>query len=176
MKRSCTQSIIHNHLFINLILMARGISSRMQFLIKFGILPAEAWDFVIPHGPKFSTATKEYAMAGVVRDIALNLTDRALQKKLLATGKSMVEFASKGLVNAWQEGDDICPPWWPPFPWPGPGPTPEPDPVPWFIARHEGITEYANALKVIAGISAVPAVTKQLNEIANTLSTQSMGG
>jgi len=154
--------------------MARGISSRMEFLIKFGILPAAAWDFVIPHGPKFSAATKELAMAGVVRDIALNLTDKALQKRLLTAGKSMVEFSSKGLLNGWQEGDDICPPWWPPFPWPGP--TPEPDPVPWRVARVEGISEYANALKVIAGMSSVPAVTKQLNEIANSLNTQSMGG
>jgi hypothetical protein len=154
--------------------MARGISSRMAFLIKFGILPAEAWDFVIPHGPKFSAATKELAMAGVVRDIALNLPDKAMQKRLLTAGKSMVEFSSKGLLNGWQEGDDICPPWWPPFPWPGP--TPEPDPVPWRTARQEGISEYANALKVIAGMTSVAAVAKQLNEVAGALNAQSMGG
>jgi hypothetical protein len=154
--------------------MARGISSRMAFLIKFGILPAEAWDFVIPHGPKFSAATKELAMAGVVRDIALNLPDKAMQKRLLTAGKSMVEFSSKGLLNGWQEGDDICPPWWPPFPWPGP--TPEPDPVPWRTARREGISEYANALKVIAGMTSVAAVAKQLNEVAGALNAQSMGG
>ena len=53
--------------------MARNISARMNFLVKFGIVPAEAWDFIIPHGPRFSTTTREYAMAGVVRDIAYSL-------------------------------------------------------------------------------------------------------
>lgn len=150
--------------------MARNISARMNFLVKFGLVPAEAWDFIIPHGPRFSAATKEYAMAGVVRDIAKNLPDKAMQKRLLSAGKSMVEFASKGLINAWEEGDDICPPWTPPIPWPGP--TPDPDPIPWLVTRTETISTYSNALKLIAGMSNVPAVSKQLSEIAATLSRQ----
>lgn len=158
--------------------MPRSISSRMQFLVKFGILPAEAWDFVIPHGPKFSSATKELAMAGVVRDIALNISDKALQKKLLSAGKAQVEFASKGLLAGWEDGDDICPPWWPPFPWPGPGPgpVPDPEPYPWLTGRIEGPREFANALKVIAGLSGVAAVSKQLKEVADVLNRQSFAG
>jgi hypothetical protein len=149
--------------------MAKNISARMNFLVKFGLLPAEAYDFVFPHGPVFSVYTKEYAMAGVVRDIAANLPDKALQKKLSGAGKTMVEFAAKGLINGWEEGDDICPPWWP-FPWHGGhGGGGDPDPNPWYI-RVEGIAVYANALKVLAGLSAVPAVAKQLKEIAGELS------
>ncbi len=155
--------------------MARNISARMNFLVKFGILPAEALDFVFPHGPRFSAATKEYAMAGVVRDIAKALPDKSLQKKLLAAGKSMVEYSSKGLINGWEEGDDICPPYWHPWPGPIPGGGGDPDPIPWFTARHEGISEYANALKVIAGMSKVPSVAKQLNEIAGALNNQEIG-
>ena len=150
--------------------MARNISARMSFLVKFGILPAEAYDFVFPHGPRFSSFTKEYAMAGVVRDIAKAIPDKALQTKLLAAGRSMVEYSSKGLINGWEEGDDICPPW-PPHPFPTGG-GPEPDPHPWYIARQEGIAIYANALKVIAGLSKVPAVAKQLTEIAGALNSQ----
>ena len=146
----------------------------MSFLVKFGILPPEAYDFVFPHGPRFSSFTKEYAMAGVVRDIAKAVPDKAIQKKLLAAGRSMVEYSSKGLINGWEEGDDICPPFWPPIPWPGPQPGGggDPDPIPWMIARPEGISIYANALKVIAGLSKLPAVAKQLNEIAGALNSQ----
>ena len=152
--------------------MARSISARMSFLVKFGILPAEAYDFVFPHGPRFSSFTKEYAMAGVVRDIAKAIPDKALQTKLLAAGRSMVEYSSKGLINGWEEGDDICPPW-PPHRIPtGGGPEPSPDPIPWFVARQEGIDIYANALKVIAGLSKVPAAAKQLTEIAGALNGQ----
>jgi hypothetical protein len=146
------------------------ISSRMQFLIKFVNIPPEMWDFIIPHGPKFSVATREYAMAGVVRDIALQLPDKAVQEKLLGAGKEMVGFASKGLINGWEEGDDICPPWPPfPFPWPGPYP-PEPDPVPWRTV--EGLKEFRSALKSIAKLTAVPSVAKQLEEIAGGLGRQ----
>ena len=66
--------------------MARNISARMNFLVKFGILP-EAYDFVFPHGTRFSSFTKEYAMAGVVRDIARALPDKSLQKKLMSAGR-----------------------------------------------------------------------------------------
>jgi hypothetical protein len=154
------------------IVMAKNISSRMEFLVKFGLLPAAAYDFVFPHGIKLSAATKEYAMAGVVRDIAKKMTDRALQKQLIKAGRSMVDFASAGLINGWEEGDDICPPFFPPIPWPGPWPGGNPEPYPWLTARSEGIDEYANALKVIAGLSAVPAVAEQLNEIAGALGKQ----
>lgn len=154
--------------------MARNISARMNFLVKFGLLPAEAFDFVIPHGPRFSTATKEYAMAGVVRDIALALPDKALQKKLMSAGRSMADFASKGLVAGWEEGDDICPPYFRHFPWPVP-PSPDPDPYPWLLARQEGLTEYGNALKLIAGMAKTPNVAKQLNDIASSLSKQEAG-
>lgn len=154
--------------------MARNISARMNFLVKFGILPAEAYDFVFPHGPRFSAATKEYAMAGVVRDIAKALPDKALQKKLLGAGRSMVEFSSKGLINGWEEGDDICPPWRIPWPGPRPGGGGDPDPDPWFFARTEGLSEYANALKVIAGLSKVPAAAKQLQEVAGALNKQDL--
>ena len=147
--------------------MPRDISSRLQFLIKAGAIRPEAWDFIIPHGPKFSVATKELAMAGVVRDIALNLSDKTLQKKLLSAGKEQVAFAAAGLINGWEDGDDICPPWWHPFPWPGPDPGP--DPYPWYTGRIEGMREYANALKVIAGLSGVESVTKQLHEVADAL-------
>ncbi len=152
--------------------MARNISARMNFLVKFGILPPEAYDFVFPHGPRFSSFTKEYAMAGVVRDIARALPDKSLQKKLMSAGRSMVEYSSKGLINGWEEGDDICPPYWPPIPGLIPGGGGDPDPIPWMIARQEGISIYANALKVIAGLSKVPAVAKQLNEIAGALNSR----
>ena len=84
----------------------------------------------------------------------------------------MVEYSSKGLINGWEEGDDICPPYWPPIPGPITGGGGDPDPIPWMIVRQEGISIHSNALKVIAGLSKVPAVAKQLNEITGALNSQ----
>jgi hypothetical protein len=152
--------------------MARTITSRLAFLLQIKAVGPEAYDFLYPHLPKLSTPTRELAMAAIVRDIAFNLTNKDLQKRLLSAGKEQVAFAAGGLINGWEDGDDICPTWPFPFHWPAPGPGPDPDPNPWYTGRQESILEYANALKVIAGLSAVPAVSKQLTDIAGALHQQ----
>ncbi len=113
--------------------MARNISARMNFLVKFGILPPEAYDFVFPEGPRFSSFTKKYAMTAMVREIVKALPDKSLQKKLMSAGRSMVEYSSKGLINGWEEGDDTCPPYWPLIP----GGGGDPDPIRWMIASQK---------------------------------------
>ncbi len=83
-------------------------------------IPPNAWDAIIPHGPKVSQNLVDYMAACVVRDMARLTHDRAVQSKLTALGREMAAQSSKGLVNGWEDGDDICPPWppFPPIPWP----------------------------------------------------------
>ena len=78
----------------------------------------------LPGPPQFSKAATSYMLALLVRDISSNLNDRAIAEKLYAVGKGMAHGAAGGLVAGWEEGDDLCPPWW--WPWPKAGPQPEP--------------------------------------------------
>ncbi len=144
----------------------------MEFLVKFKVLPDNAWDFIFPHGPKFSKYTFEFILASVVRDIAAEIPDKKIAAGLLGAGKSMVSYAASGLHQAWEDGDDICPPWWP-FPWPFPGPWPgykyEPVPVPWRFAE-VNIKAYTRALRLIAGYTSVPEAGREIEQIAGSMS------
>ncbi|BCT66852.1 hypothetical protein [Nitrosospira sp. NRS527] len=122
--------------------------------VRFLKIPPEAWDALIPHGPRLSRPLIEFMAAGVVRDISGLIRDRQIGIKVKAIGKEMASNASKGLVQGWDDGDDICPPWgrwpFPPIPWPqwgsvtnvaaihpepkGPTPQPaDPSPAPWDL-------------------------------------------
>ena len=88
----------------------------------------------LPGPPQFSEAATHYMLASVIRDISKNLNDRAIAEQLYAVGEGMAHAAASGLVAGWQEGDDICPPWWPWWrgPWPRPNWLSGPVPDPWF--------------------------------------------
>lgn len=43
-----------------------SLSSRLQFLVMFDILPKNAYDAVFPHGPKVSIALREILIGQVV--------------------------------------------------------------------------------------------------------------
>lgn len=152
----------------------RSLHSRIQFLLQFVQIPPEAWDWIIPHGPVLkSAAVKDYIMAGIVRDVAAQIADKDLASKVKSAGAEMVRNAAANLINGWEDGDDLCPPY-PPFPWPirhqsvfGPGPEPwlpqvlaelNPQPLP--------PKDLASALKVIAKYTSLPEVGKQLTESA----------
>lgn len=149
----------------------QSTQSRIRFLMQIINIPPEAWDFIFPHGPAFkSIAIREYMMSAIVRDVAAQITDRALAAKAKGAGGEMVKHASANLINGWEDGDDICPP----FPWPWPwndGLKPQPDP--WFQRDFTGFNPetltpktIGNALRVIAKLTSLPEVSKQLNEVA----------
>ncbi len=152
-----------------------SISSRIQFLIQFVKIPPEMWDFIVPQGPVFkSHAIKEYMMAGVVRDISLQVADKEVAHQLRFIGAEMVKFASANLINGWEDGDDICPRW-PHYPIPHtPGYGPQPDP--WFQTDYAALNPQPlpprsihSALKVLADLTSLPAVAQQLKEISTKL-------
>lgn len=153
--------------------MLNKISSRLEFLMAIGALDDNAWDAINPHGPRYSTAIKEYMMAAIVRDIAKTVTAREIQGKLLSVGKEMVTFASKGLVNGWEEGDDICPPY---FRWPRP--MPGPDPIPWHLTHSYAgeLSDHATqqkqlvaSVKLLANLTSQKELSRQLKAIATEM-------
>jgi hypothetical protein len=163
------------HLLLNLKVMST-ISSKIQFLIKYVNIPPEMWDFIIPHGPVMhSQAIKEYAMAGVVRDISKQIPDKELAERVKSAGGAMAKYASQNLLNGWEDGDDICPPWFH-FPIHFPRPFPEPDPYPWFINNLSELNpqplpprHLSSALKVLAGLTSLQDVGEQLKDLGNKL-------
>lgn len=138
------------------------ISSMLDKINFLGKINPKIFDIIPKHDIKISAAMREYMAATLVREMAHQVGDDRMKAELLSAGKAMVEFASKGLINAWEEGDDLCPPW--PWPFPFPNPQPEPDPIPWRVAeKFEGL---AFGLKTLAGLTAIPKVAEQLNGVS----------
>jgi hypothetical protein len=128
-------------------------------------IPPEAWDAIIPHGPKVSQHLVEYMVAGVVRDIGSKIKDKELQAKLSSIGKEIATSASRGLVQGWEDGDDICPPW-PPFPWPWPWRDKEgPSPDPWKVKSVEQLL-LADLLVSLAEVVTDADISAQLKSVA----------
>jgi hypothetical protein len=147
-----------------------SVSSRLQFLARYISIPPEAWDFIIPQGPKMSTALKELVFAQIVRDIANGLPS-PMQKSALNlkdVGREMTTTAAGGLVAGWEEGDDICPKW----PWWKGGPIP-PRPLDELAEIQERLEDsldvYASALRYIARYTQVKGAEKKLTQIANEI-------
>ncbi len=143
-----------------------SLSAKVAFLK----IPPEAWDAIIPHSQKISQAVVEYWTGGVVRDVANRLTDQAARERLTGLAREMIVSGTKGLIQGWEDGDDICPPWppFPPIPWPGGSGPGNPDPVPWKT----GVTEQvvlADMLLSLAGITTHAGFSKQLKEMSVSL-------
>lgn len=151
-----------------------NISSRMEFLARLGIIPAEAWDFIIPHGPKVSKVAREYLFAQVVRDIAKQVpgTDQASQ--LMDAGREMTNYAASNLVNGWEEGDDLCPPWFGRLPIPVP-PRPQYEDLlsSYATQPQDTLQTYVSALRYIAKNTTVKGVASKLESAANELDRNS---
>ncbi len=153
-----------------------GISSRLQFLISFVKIPPEMWDFIVPQGPVLkSHAIREYMMAGVVRDISFQIADKEIAHQLRSVGAEMVKFASANLINGWEDGDDICPRW-PHYPIPHIPGSFGPSPEPWFQTDYAALNpqplpprSVPAALKTLADLTSLPAVSQQLKEISSKM-------
>lgn len=151
-----------------------SISARMRFLIKFVKIPPEMWDFIFPHGPAIkSHAIKEYMLAALVRDVSYEIADKEIAYQVKSVGAAMVKFASAHLIDGWEEGDDLCPPW-PPFP--HPRHSYDPEPTAWFASDTAELNPQplpphtiVAALKVLARLTSLPNVQEQLKDIVQRL-------
>jgi hypothetical protein len=149
----------------------------------------EAWDAKIPHGPVFRTATTEYVVATLVRQIRMNIANREYAAKLEQTAKLLVDASSKMLPTEFETSldvDDLCPPYWRVLPPPPPprgdqGPQPDPwsgpSPDPWLEDATDAIREIALAVAIrdLANITTLANVSLALKEIGEAVMKQAAG-
>ncbi len=103
-------------------------------------------------GPIFHEAIGDYIVAGLLKQIAVKFSDRSVGERMHELSKQMAYHASKGLINGWEDGDDICPPWFGPH-WHGPIPVPEPNPQPWLEADKAAAINPIEVAKFSQGMS-----------------------
>lgn len=131
-----------------------------------GTLNPKAWDGVNPHEiPQINDYSIELLVADTLKDVAKEIKDKQLKTKSLDLSRQIASYAGKGFAE-WEEGDDICPPWWPwgqkpfppphgPFPpygpFPVPGPTPGPDPSPFNSSKFNLLDLSRITLELSAG-------------------------
>jgi hypothetical protein len=77
------------------------------FLYLVAKLRPEAWDAIIPHGPKVSVASREYLIALALKGFASELADKAAGQRLNAIEKTLVGAASAQLVSDFDD-DNWC--------------------------------------------------------------------
>jgi hypothetical protein len=82
---------------------------------------------------------------------------------LMEAGREMTAFAAQGLVAGWEEGDDLCPEWFKPFP--------RPHALQDILARFGGndviqaqdtLQTFASALRYISKNSQVKGIAAKL--------------
>lgn len=155
--------------------MSSKLSAQIRFLMSIHAIDPKAWDAIIPHGPKYSIAIREYMIAGIVRDIAKKVPNHDIQSKLLSLGKELVSYSSRGLINGWEEGDDLCPPF---FRWPFPIPDPfpnlaKPQPDPWyngdFLDYSSHQKQLVASLKVLGTLTTQKKLGEHIAKIADEL-------
>ncbi len=105
-----------------------------------------------PGGPLFSSAIVDFMLASLLREIGAKIQNQELGVAIVTLGKEMVANAATGLVNGWEDGDDICPPW--PFPWPIKLDLQE-DPDPWLERIPNSMQDLilAQAIREIASLT-----------------------
>jgi len=144
------------------------IRSKANFI---GSLNPQAWDAVNPHSAfPFSNAHVELMVADVVKQVASGLVDKSLSKQGHELSKKMASEAASSLVDAWEPGDELCPPWR--GPWPGPhheiasvGPQPDP----WQPVNSATQIELAQVLNHLSGLTANPESNTALKSLATAI-------
>jgi hypothetical protein len=99
-----------------------------MFLYLIAKINPQAWDAIIPHGPKVSAAARDYMVAMALKGFAAELNNRAASGRLARIQKKLAESAGPRLAGDYSDDDWCGTPWPKRFPFP----FPEPDPFPWF--------------------------------------------
>ncbi|HWF10599.1 MAG TPA: hypothetical protein VG297_19160 [Bryobacteraceae bacterium] len=77
------------------------------FLYLIARVRPEAWDAIIPHGPKVSAASREYLIAMALKGFGAELANKPASQKLGAIEKTLVAFAGQQLSASFDD-DDWC--------------------------------------------------------------------
>ena len=123
-------------------------------------------------GPIFRTAMADLVVAELLRDISVNLQDRELATKVHNIGKELVSGSSHGLAAGWEDGDDICPPWFKG----GPRPHGEelafgPRPEPWLEHVTPAMNDIvlAHALRELASLTSSEKASNGIRQAGETI-------
>lgn len=124
-------------------------------------------------GPIFRTAMTDLVVAELLRDISVNLQDRELATKVHSIGKDLVSGSSHGLAAGWEDGDDICPPWF------KGGPRPHgdtlsltaPQPEPWLEHTTPAMNDIvlAHALRELASLTTSEKASNGIKQVGETI-------
>jgi len=130
-------------------------------------------------GPIYRTSIADYIVAEILRDISMNLKDQTLAAKLHSIGKELVSEASQGLVAGWDDGDDICPPWFVHFKRPQPPNPPDPNPWPQFFEPAASWLQHvtpamndivlATAIRQLASLTTSERASSAMKQIGETI-------
>lgn len=110
----------------------------------------------------------ELALADAVKQLSRVVADKKLSGKILELSKKMAKESAGGMINGWEDGDDICPPWWP-FPFP---PVPGPGPFPWKELVSAEQIQIANILTQISGLT----MSKEFNNALKSAASEIVRG
>ncbi|MGZ4858929.1 MAG: hypothetical protein ACXV8M_05185 [Candidatus Angelobacter sp.] len=124
-------------------------------------------------GPIFGTAITDLVVAELLRDISVNLHDRDLATKVHNIGKELVSSSSQGLTAGWEDGDDICPPWF------KGGPRPHtdgvsltsPHPEPWLEHVTPAMNDIvlAHALRELASLTSSEKSSNGIRQVGESI-------
>lgn len=127
-------------------------------------------------GPVYRSAIADYVVAGLVRAISQKLTNQEVGARLLVVGKDLATESSRGMTAGYDEGDDICPPWYWNRPIPhhlgvGPESALDPVPVPWLQHLGPAMNDVllANALRQLASLTTSAKASNALREAGETI-------
>lgn len=127
-------------------------------------------------GPIFRTAIADYIVADLVRAISQNVANKEAASRLLVLGRDLATDAARGLATGYDDGDDICPPWYwnRPIPHPhDPGPLSlmGPDPVPWLQNSTPAMNDVMLAVGVrqLASLTSNAKASNGLKEIGESI-------
>lgn len=126
-------------------------------------------------GPVYRAAIADYMVAELVRSISQNVSNKEIGSRLLAAGRELAAQASAGMTASFDEGDDICPPWYWNRPVPhgpvGPESLLDPDPHPWFQHLTPAMNDVllANALRQLASLTTNVKASGSIKELGESL-------
>lgn len=127
-------------------------------------------------GPVYRSAIADYVVAGLARAISQKVTNQEIGARLLVVGKDLAAESSRGMTAGYDEGDDICPPWYWGRPIPhhsevGPESRLEPDPHPWLqhLTPAMNDTVLAIALRQLASLTTSVKASGALKEIGESI-------
>ncbi len=143
-------------------------------------LRPEAWDVNPPQFFPFSNAHVELLVADTLKSAAPAIANKALSKRANALSKKMASVATGAMVEGWDPGDDICPPWPWPWPWPGPWPGPwtgrtGPSPEPWKEVSSAVQIDVAHTLVKLSALTTSKEFNKELKSLAAEIAADAAG-